>query len=327
MTLLWTQKHNSGPSARTFPTMTFDAAREQVVLFGGEVESGAEVGDTWSWDGTDWIQLSDMGPSPRVAAAIAYDAAREQVVLVGGFGTDITSTETWAWDGVEWTQLADFVGPDVRAMHAMAFDPVRELLILFGGIDGEDNVLADTWAWSGDQWEQLADSGPKARFLHAMTFDAVNERVLLFGGVGPLPSAPGATPEAFSDTWHWDGARWTKPANFGPPAAQGASMDCDGRTVLLFGGGIATVSPLVAFGDTWQWDDRRWVERQNMGPKPRLAAGLAFDSTRRRYVLFGGAGAPPAGSTAGYTVLGDTWETFDPAATEPEPGAARAPAA
>ena len=173
MTLLWTQKHDGGSSARDFPTMTFDAAREQVVLFGGQEDSGAAVADTWSWDGTDWIQLSDMGPSPRVAAAIAYDAAREQVVLVGGFGTDITSTETWAWDGVEWTQLADFVGPDVRAMHAMAFDPVRELLILFGGIDGASNALADTWAWTGNQWEQLADSGPKARFLHAMTFDAV----------------------------------------------------------------------------------------------------------------------------------------------------------
>jgi hypothetical protein len=55
-----------------------------------------------------------------------------------------------------------------------------------------------------------------------------------------------------------------------------------------------------------------------MGPRARIAAGLAFDTTRNRYVLFGGgAGAPPAGSADTLTYLGDTWETFDPAAVSP----------
>lgn len=92
-----------------------------------------------------------------------------------------------------------------------------------------------------------------------------------------------------------------------------ASAECDGHTVLLFGGGIATSSPIVPFGGTWQWNGQHWTERQNMGPQARMAAGLAFDSSRNRYVLFGGAGAPPAGSTD-FPFLGDTWETFDPAA-------------
>ena len=50
-----------------------------------------------------------------------------------------------------------------------------------------------------------------------------------------------------------------------------------------------------------------------MGPQPRMAAALAFDSIRDRYVLFGGAGAPPTGSID-FPYLGDTWETFDPGA-------------
>jgi hypothetical protein len=90
----------------------------------------------------------------------------------------------------------------------------------------------------------------------------------------------------------------------------------DGNTVLLFGGGIATSSPIVPFGGTWQWDGQHWTERQNMGPPARMAAGLAFDSTRNRYVLFGGAGTPPSGATD-FPFLGDTWETFDPAAPSP----------
>jgi hypothetical protein len=43
-----------------------------------------------------------------------------------------------------------------------------------------------------------------------------------------------------------------------------------------------------------------------------MAAGLAFDSARNRYVLFGGAGTPPDPAT-NFPFLGDTWETFDPA--------------
>jgi hypothetical protein len=61
---------------------------------------------------------------------------------------------------------------------------------------------------------------------------------------------------------------------------------------------------------------QHWTERQDMGPPARMAAALAFDATRTRYVLFGGAGAPPAGSTD-FPSLGDTWETFDPAAPSP----------
>jgi hypothetical protein len=87
--------------------------------------------------------------------------------------------------------------------------------------------------------------------------------------------------------------------------------------VLLFGGGIATSDPLEPFGGTWQWDGRHWIERQNMGPRARMAAGLAFDSTRNRYVLFGGAGAPAPGSSDSFTALGDTWETADSAAAPP----------
>jgi hypothetical protein len=125
-------------------------------------------------------------------------------------------------------------------------------------------------------------------------------------------SAPPAS-ATLADTWAWDGAGWTEVAHFGPPAAEAPSAECDGQTVLLFGGGIATTSPIVPFGGTWQWNGVHWTERQDMGPAARMAAALAFDATRNRYVLFGGAGAPPAGSPDNFTALGDTWETFDPA--------------
>jgi hypothetical protein len=312
MKLLWTQKQDVGPSARYFSAMTFDASRQRVLLFGGEGPVGgelSELSDTWSWDGIDWTQLADTGPSPRGGAGIAFDAARHRVVLVGGYPMTGVNVDTWEWDGIEWTQVAD-TGPSARALHAIAYDAARNLIILFGGLDNAGNLLGDTWAWDGNEWTQLADTGPQARVLHAMTFDVAAERVLLFGGT---ESTTGSADIA--DTWVWAGAEWTQVAEFGPPAASGASIECDGHTILLFGGGILESDPLVQFGGTWEWDGRRWTERQDMGPRARMAAGLAFDSTRNRYVLFGGLGVSPAGSTDPVTYLGDTWETFDPAST------------
>jgi hypothetical protein len=109
MALLWTQKQDVGPTGRIFPAITFDASRERVVLFGGQVAGGVNTADTWSWDGADWTQVSDMGPSARAGGAMAFDAIRERVVLFGG--TPITGAiDTWEWDGAEWTQVAD-TGP------------------------------------------------------------------------------------------------------------------------------------------------------------------------------------------------------------------------
>ena len=193
----------------------------------------------------------------------------------------------------------------------MAFDVARQRVVLLGGFP-TTGAIADTWEWDGAEWTQIADTGPEARAVHAMTFDVAGQRVLIFGGLSAPPASA-----ALADTWAWDGAAWTEVAHFGPPAAEAASAECDGHTVLLFGGGIATSSPIVPFGGTWQWNGQHRTERQDMGPQARMAAGLAFDSTRNRYVLFGGAGAPPTGSTDAFVSLGDTWETFDPAAAQP----------
>jgi hypothetical protein len=108
---------------------------------------------------------------------------------------------------------------------------------------------------------------------------------------------------------------WTQKQDVGSSARTFPSMtfDASRQRVVLFGGGMLVSNPFVWFGGTWQWDGCRWIERQDMGPQARMAAGLAIDFTRNRYVLFGGEGPPPAGSTEIYTHLGDTWETFDPA--------------
>ena len=49
----WTRVATTGPPPRFVSAMAYDAARAEVVLFGGSVPDGY-LGDTWVWDGTAW---------------------------------------------------------------------------------------------------------------------------------------------------------------------------------------------------------------------------------------------------------------------------------
>ena len=55
--LNWAQETpKNSPTPRAGATMVFDAARGQIVLFGGYDPSGP-FNDTWVWDGTNWTQM------------------------------------------------------------------------------------------------------------------------------------------------------------------------------------------------------------------------------------------------------------------------------
>jgi hypothetical protein len=50
-------------TARAGHAMAYDAARGQVVLFGGWDRSYSN--DTWVWDGTNWVQKFPANAPPR----------------------------------------------------------------------------------------------------------------------------------------------------------------------------------------------------------------------------------------------------------------------
>src|SRR2546425_3045504 len=91
-------------------SMAFDAARGQIVLFGGYLEPNSldAYGDTWTWDGTNWTLRSTAdAPPARGSGGMAYDAANRRGVLFGGlddtpFGEDYFC-DTWGLDGSDWT--------------------------------------------------------------------------------------------------------------------------------------------------------------------------------------------------------------------------------
>jgi hypothetical protein len=199
---------------------------------------------------------------------------------------------------VLWTQKQD-IGPRPRVGHAMVYDPVRSRVILFGGDPLDGTLHGDTWEWDGDSWTQVQDIGPTPRAFHAMAQDTVRVRSVLFGGRTQAGKA--------GDTWEWDGESWTQVADSGPAKRSGHAMvfDSNRQRVVLFGGFGGESETETVLGDTWEWDGSEWVQQEDTGPRPRLRPAMAFDPSRGRTVIFGGARAGPDG--VGDT-LGDTWE-------------------
>ena len=98
--------------------MTYDAARQRVVLFGGN--SGPYLDETWTWDGVTWTQRHPaQSPTGRGFMGLAYDAARRQVVLFAGGGGGLD--DTWTWDGNHWQQRRGR-----RLRHLQEGDPADE---------------------------------------------------------------------------------------------------------------------------------------------------------------------------------------------------------
>ncbi len=142
---------------------------------------------------------------------------------------------------------------------------------------------------------EVAASGPPAVIGGAMAYDVRRRVTVLFGGIEP-------TGRRLSETWEWNGARWTRVSGEGPSPRFGAGMVYDasrGETVV-FGGADSTNRKL---NDTWRWDGRRWSRAETMlAPPPRSEGYLAYNEARGVIVMFGGEGAETI------PTLGDTCE-------------------
>src|SRR5206468_2208845 len=196
----WTEQHPpASPSPRNAMGMAYDAARSQVVLFGGccDAQSGL-LNDTWAWDGTTWIQLHPpTSPPPRAAFGIAYDVDRQDVVIFGGEGGALTST--WTWDGATWTE--EHPAHEPQWVEGPGLSEFRGQVLLFGG---EWSCIEDiclerkTWIWDGRDWilHEPPDRPSRRSFL-GMAWDRARRQVVMFGGLHVY--------RALHDTWTWDG--------------------------------------------------------------------------------------------------------------------------
>jgi hypothetical protein len=273
--ILWSQRQDAGPVARTRHAMVYDVKRKRTVLFGGSTAAGGAglAGDTWEWDGQYWVQVADFGPKPRQFHSMAYDENRSRVILFGGQDDTHHLGDTWEWDGEFWVQVAE-TGPSARSASATASDIKRKRVVLFGGrIENPRVDFSDTWEWDGDPWTQHEGVGPPAVNGHSMAYDFLQSRTVLFGGA--------TRGGFFGGTWEWDGSTWLQVAQFGPQPRTNHQLAFDGSLVMLFGGATADLTGRGKYpgnGETWEWDGKRWTLRRVFGPSPRVLHAMSFDA-------------------------------------------------
>jgi len=186
------------------PAACYDRSRKRVVVFGGWDGANEFRGDTWEWDGREMVRVSTAGPAARAGHEIAWDPVSRRCILFGGRGDAGFLTDTWAWDGDAWRILTE-EGPPARWFFGLATADAWGTVVLFGGATAAGD-LADTWTWDGSSWTRVDATGPPPRGMSRIAFDG--ERIVLFGGRQRSDGDPPFTD--LSDTWEFDGERWSR---------------------------------------------------------------------------------------------------------------------
>ena len=159
-----------------------------------------------------------------------------------------------------------------------------------------------------------APTEPPTRRVPAAVYDGARGQLVVVGGVG-------AANGLLSDTWTYDGRRWSRhDADPQPPARIGASLVYDPRAgeVLLVGGLRFTVVSLS--DDVWAWNGATWTRLRAAGaaPQPILPGVAAWDSDLQRVVFVGvctDLNGPPDVQT--WTFDGQRWLSLHPAHEPP----------
>jgi cysteine-rich repeat protein len=316
----WTQASAGiAVGARAGSTMAYDAARQQLYLWGG---AGAD--DTvfrWDYLAGRWMSLGPSGGPPRSdRAAAAYDPFRARLVV-----TAQTTDATWEWDGSAWSsapapgvsatpgasaaydvarrQLVQVgstgawlrtettwarpptpVSPRARFGAGAVFDPLRGVVVVLGGAEvfGAEAGSTETWEWNGSTWHAPAPTrSPRARRNAQLVYDEAGRRVVMVGGV--VNGVADASLEAY------DGARWEALSATGLPALRNPAVATSGSAggVVVFGGRVGVVE---RGDDTWRWDPASgwFLDEVDARPPASSGAAMAFDPIRQAHVLFGG---------------------------------------
>lgn len=164
-------------------------------------------------------------------------------------------------------------------------------------------------------WVKRSDGPPEIRG-HAMAYDPVQQQVMLFGGDDGN--------HFLADTWHWvvtaDSSTWIEDSPTNHPSERfKPALACDSfrNRVVLFGGlAGADPSQRAPSFETWEWDGTNWIDVNPAAhPDPRFFHAMAYDSKRRKVVMFGGFNfnLSPRNQEDTWVWDGTVWEKKTPA--------------
>jgi hypothetical protein len=298
-------------------------------LAGAALARGALRHATASDEGLRWAPgaweriAADDGPRARTAHPIAY-VGDHRALVFGGEVRDthapgmVNGDDTWLWDlaARRWQRVGEGPRPSPRCHLPAAWSPDHDLLLVVGGwFNGgpEKRVLDDAWAFrpSTGRWQRLASRGTRLprQSDAGLVYHAGLARFLLFTRRATYEYDPAADrwarrpePTAVDES----GA----PATLLPVISPVMGYDPVSGAVVRFGGAYQAGGRRHYTDQTVLFDAgaNRWtVLRPAAAPGARVRSGFAYDTRRRRFVLFGGVRDQFSDR------FDDLW-TFDPAA-------------
>ncbi|MFN0170400.1 MAG: kelch repeat-containing protein [Bryobacteraceae bacterium] len=295
----WTEVAASGPKPpeRLGHTLTYDAARRRLILFGGQ--SRGFFSDVWAFDiaaGT-WRALAadEAGPSRRYGHSAVYDSAGDRLVISHGFTTNGRFDDTWAFDLARnsWSNLSPPSGrPLRRCLHDAVFDPATRQMFLFGGCASGNGPcpLDDLWAFdfATNRWtERTGQPRPAAREHYGMVFDTIRSRLVLFGGGGR---------DTLNDLWEYAprAGTWQQAQVDGgrpsPRQRHEAAYAPETGTIFFFGG----ITSGGVTNELWRLDAAQMGPRILEGGVVDAFSGLPGAIAPGQLVSFYGRGLGPA---------------------------------
>ncbi len=288
------------PPARERAAMAYDPASKDIVLFGGIVERRSQtslaLNDTWTWDGTTWTQRHPLHEPPWSSGlAMSYDPRSHSVLLLTlpsshpnlGLTPDSVNSRgttpfgTWRWDGSDWHELPTPSAP-LFATAAIAFHGHPRLAALPHGA----GLLFYSWSvYTGSCPPGIAlNQHPRS---------------------GPCSDDSDPNGTHNSQTWTWDGTRWTEQhPSRAPVAAQ----------LVATPGADAAPTIFMSDGATWRWTGTDWDETHTRGAGPAGEGFTVYDEANTDIVAYAG-----VVSTDG--TIYDTWTWNGSWTKRPQPSA------
>lgn len=240
-----------------------------------------------------WTSLPAPEPLPPSEGAITFDPKRRTLILIPAGTADIWeySLQTNAWRPIV------HEGPAL-SFHSMVLDTRADRLVVLGGFSigpfgTNPQYYADVWTYGMDQrglWSKVNPGGdsPRPRAAGTAIYDPLDDRMVVFGGE--------VEGHISNETWFLrlgDSPTWEQltPAGDGPGVRFYAASIYDpvGHRMIVYGGSDGSVHS----DEVWSLTlgaAPRWQRLDPAGESPgrRAGASAAYDSRRRRMVIFGG---------------------------------------
>lgn len=213
------------PSPRYGASLSFDADRNRMVLFGGTNKLnpppgtlGEDFDDTWEWDGTNWQRVvTSTSPDAGFNARLVFVPPLHKSVLI-----PLTSGARWSFDGANWQldsttdQATGRLFFDTAAQRLSSLEPIVDFSV--------NRRQLEPTGW-GTQTFPVPWPRPDVTYFSA-TYDPSRSLALLhFLDANYRPQ-----------TWEFDGVSFTRRFPRATPRNGGLIYDSTRRKVLLYDG-------------------------------------------------------------------------------------------